>query len=88
MIVGRALAACCLTAVAVLALAGAARAETWLGLTVAPEQRCSTYNRQRDYRYPQSIKREIVRRLGACAVGKLTTICSSIRSFVTTTYGV
>ena len=27
-------------------------------------------------------------RLGACAVGKLTTICSSIRSFVTTTYGV
>ena len=26
--------------------------------------------------------------LGACAVGKLTTICSSIRSFVTTTYGV
>ena len=26
--------------------------------------------------------------LGACAVGKLATICSSIRSFVTTTYGV
>ena len=26
--------------------------------------------------------------LGACAVGKLTTICSSSRSFVTTTYGV
>ena len=26
--------------------------------------------------------------LGACAVGKLTTICSSRRSFVTTTYGV
>ena len=26
--------------------------------------------------------------LGACAVGKLTTICSSIRSCVTTTYGV
>ena len=26
--------------------------------------------------------------LGACAVGKLTTICSSIRSFVPTTYGV
>ena len=28
------------------------------------------------------------RALGACAVGKLATICSSIRSFVTTTYGV
>ena len=26
--------------------------------------------------------------LGACAVGKLATICSSIRSFVTTIYGV
>ena len=26
--------------------------------------------------------------LGACAVGKLTTICSGIRSFFTTTYGV
>ncbi len=74
MIVGRALAACCLTAVAVLALAGAARAETWLGLTVAPEQRCSTYNRQRDYRYPQSIKREIVRRLGA-VYGPYTGTC-------------
>ena len=27
-------------------------------------------------------------RLGACAVGKLTTICSGVRSFITTTYGV
>ena len=26
--------------------------------------------------------------LGACAVGKLTTICSGIRSFFTTAYGV
>ena len=26
--------------------------------------------------------------LGACAVGKLTTICSGIKSFFTTTYGV
>ena len=26
--------------------------------------------------------------LGACAVGKLTTMCSSVISFVTTTYGV
>ena len=29
-----------------------------------------------------------VRRLGACAVGKLTTIYSGRRSFFTTTYGV
>ena len=32
--------------------------------------------------------REFAAWLGACAVGKLATICSSIRSFVTTTYGV
>ena len=32
-----------------LALAGAASAETWRGLTVAPEYRCSAYDRQRDY---------------------------------------
>ena len=38
----------------------------------------------------QSPSIKLLRRtlLGACAVGKLTTICSSIRSFVPTTYGV
>ena len=41
------------------------RAETWRGLTVAPEHRCSPYDRKRDYPYPQSIEHEIVRRLGA-----------------------
>ena len=25
--------------------------ETWMGLEVEPENRCSTYNRNRDYRY-------------------------------------
>ena len=33
-------------------------------------------------------KPQLDKALGACAVGKLATICSSIRSFVTTTYGV
>ena len=34
-----------------LALASAASAETWRGLVVAPEHRCSRYDRKRDYPY-------------------------------------
>ena len=40
-------------------------AETWRGLVVADEDDCSPYDRARDYPYPQTIEREIVRRLGA-----------------------
>ena len=76
MTAGRALAACILAAVAALALAGTAQAEMWRGLTVAPEHRCSPYDRQRDYRYPQSIEQEIVRRLGA-VYGPYTGTCFS-----------
>ena len=32
-------------------LAGAAAAETWRGLTVAPEHRCCAYDGKRDYAY-------------------------------------
>ena len=49
---------------AALAAAPAAAAETWRGLTVAPEERCSRYDRKRDYHYPQSVEQDIVRRLG------------------------
>ena len=49
----------------VLLVAGAASAETWRGLTVAPESRCSPYERKRDYRYPPSVEDTIVRALGA-----------------------
>ena len=34
--------------------------ETWRGLVVAPENRCSPYDRRRDYPYPQSIEQDIV----------------------------
>ena len=44
------IAAIVLTVVATLALEGIARAETWRGLTMALEARCSVYNRKRDYR--------------------------------------
>jgi len=63
--IDRAVSAYVLAAVVALVLAGTAQAETRRGLTVAPEHRYSSYDRNRDYRYPQSIEREIVRRLDA-----------------------
>ena len=53
---------------------GSASAETWYGLSVAPEHRCSVYDRKRDYPYPQSIERDIVRELGA-VYGPYTGTC-------------
>ena len=55
----------CLVVFAALSVAFSASAETWRGLTVAPESRCSAYERKRDYRYPQSVEQAIVRDLGA-----------------------
>ena len=57
----------CLAAVLVLGfgLVDGASAETWRGLTVAPEHRCAPYDKKRDYPYPQSVERDIVRALGA-----------------------
>ena len=49
-------------AIAMLALAGVhpgRGAETWRGLTVTPEHRCSPYHRSL-YPYPQSVERQIV----------------------------
>ena len=56
---------CLVLLAAVLLVDGACAAETWRGLTVAPEHPCSPYDRKRDYRYPQSVEREIVHHLGA-----------------------
>ena len=67
--------ACFAAAVAVaLALAHHASAETWRGLIVAPEHRCSPYDKKRDYPYPQSVERDIVRDLGAVC-GPYTGTC-------------
>ncbi len=33
--------------------------DTWRGLVVAPENRCSPYDREQDYPYPQSIEQNI-----------------------------
>ena len=49
-------------------------ADTWRGLVVAPENRCSPYDRKRDYPYPQSIEQDIVRGLGR-VYGPYTDTC-------------
>lgn len=50
--------------------------DTWRGLVVAPEHRCSTYNKKRDYPYPQSIEQDIVDGLGR-VYGPYTDTCSA-----------
>ena len=47
---------------------------TWRGLVVAPENRCSPYDRKRDYPYLQSIEQDIVRHLGR-VYGPYTDTC-------------
>ena len=64
----------CVAAVFAFGLAAGASAETWRGLTVAPEHRCASYDKRRDYPYPQSVERDIVRALGA-VYGPYTGTC-------------
>ena len=64
----------CIAAVAALGLVAGVSAETWRGLTVAPEHRCAPYDKKRDYPYPQSVERDIVRELGA-VYGPYTGTC-------------
>ena len=47
-----------------LLLAGPIYAETWMGLEVEPENRRSVYDRDRDYRYSQSLEPAIAKRMG------------------------
>ena len=63
-----------LVAILALGFPPAASSETWRGLTVAPEHRCSDYDKKRDYPYPQSVERDIVRDLGA-VYGPYTGTC-------------
>ena len=52
----------------------ASATETWRGLLVAPEHRCSPYDKKGDYPYSQSVERQIVRSLGA-VYGPYTATC-------------
>ena len=67
-------ASACLAGVLALALVQDVSSETWRGLTVAPEYRCAPYDKRRDYPYPQSVERDIVRDLGA-VYGPYTGTC-------------
>ena len=70
---------CCIATVLVLGLADSTAAETWRGLTIAPEHRCAPYDKARDYPYSQSVEQDIVRELGA-VYGPYTGRCfASIR---------
>ena len=68
-------AAIALAALAIAALLAAghghAAADTWLGLAVAPEHRCSPYDRS-DYPYPRSVERQIVASMGGSIYGPYT----------------
>ena len=70
----RALTVAWLPLLATIAASAEAGGETWRGLTVAPEHRCSPYDRKRDYPYPQSVEEDIVRELGA-VYGPYTGTC-------------
>ena len=53
-----------LIVIGAFAIAGAAAADTWRGLSVAPENRCSCYHKDRDYRHPPSVEPKIVEQQG------------------------
>ncbi len=63
---------------AFLAWAGVASVETWQGLVVAPEHRCSAYQAD-DYSYPQSVGPLIVAKIGK-AYSSHTGRCFASRS--------
>ena len=59
------------TLVAVVIYASTASAETYRGLTIAPESRCTPYHPS-DYPYPQSVEARIVAALGGAIYGPYT----------------
>jgi len=59
---------------AILALAELGQAgaqETWRGIAVAPEHRCSAYDRD-DYPYPQSVELDLIAGMGGRVYGPYT----------------
>ena len=47
-----------------LLFTGSIHAETWMGLEIAPEDRCSPFDRDKDYPYSQSLEPKILERMG------------------------
>ncbi|MDO6636841.1 excalibur calcium-binding domain-containing protein [Pseudoalteromonas carrageenovora] len=48
----------------ILISASATASDTWKGLTVKPENRCSPYNKSEQYPYPQSVEDNVVASMG------------------------
>ena len=46
--------------------------QTWRGLIVEPENRCSPYDKSEQYPYPQSVEDEIVAQMGGLVYGPYT----------------
>mgnify|MGYP000333126776 CR=1 FL=1 len=46
--------------------------ETWRGLVVKPESRCSEYDKKRDYPYSQSVEDVIAAKMGGKVYGPYT----------------
>lgn len=65
------LAALAIVAVDIASLGQAFGSETWRGLVIAPEDRCTPYDRD-DYRYSQSVEAEIVAAMGGRIYGPYT----------------
>lgn len=61
----------CLILAAFLFSTGTVGADTWRGLTVSPEHRCSDYDRDH-YPYPPAIEHRIIERLGGRIYGPYT----------------
>ena len=60
--------------VAVVLFAATATAETYRGITIAPEYHCAPYNPS-DYPYPQSVEAQIVAELGGAIYGPYSGAC-------------
>lgn len=51
---------------------GTGASGTWRGLAVAPEHRCTPYDRRSQYPYPQSVEARIIERMGGRVYGPYT----------------
>lgn len=57
---------------AVLSISSYAQQQTWRGLTVESEDRCSSYDKSEQYPYPQSVEDVIVENMGGVVYGPYT----------------
>lgn len=58
--------------VAACAAPDAEAQETWRGLAVAPEDRCTPYDKRAEYPYPQSVEAQIIESMGGRIYGPYT----------------